>query len=184
MTNQDRRKLKVLIVLLVILGVTLYAAYRINRPSSAATVQAPESRPATAAPTPNDARIRLDMMERSEESQDIGRNNVFQYRLGRPAFPAEPGMPPAPTMPPSALGSFPNPPIALPPPIPLKYQGFAEVNSNSGRLTAFLSNDTHHFNATAGEVLMGRYRILRITDATVEVEDLEHNRRQILPLLK
>ena len=66
--------------------------------------------------------------------------------------------------------------------MPLKYTGFASVNS---KLTAFISDDTsHHFNATAGEILMGRYRITQITDTNLGVEDLQLNRRQILPLQK
>jgi hypothetical protein len=37
---------------------------------------------------------------------------------------------------------------------------------------------------TAGEVLMGRFRILGITDKSVEIEDLDYSRRQTLPLIK
>jgi len=37
---------------------------------------------------------------------------------------------------------------------------------------------------TVGEILMGKYRIAGITDKTVDVEDIENNRRQVLPLLK
>src|SRR5690606_4779501 len=71
-----------------------------------------------------------------------------------------------------------------PPPIPLKYEGYAEVNANSGLLRAFLSDSQSRFTVMTGEVIMGRYRILRITESSVEVEDLESNRRQTLPLLK
>jgi hypothetical protein len=56
------------------------------------------------------------------------------------------------------------------------------VNSS---LTAFLADDfARHYNVTVGEVLMGKYRVSQITDATVEIEDLEASRRQTLPLLK
>ena len=52
-------------------------------------------------------------------------------------------------------------------------------------MTAFLTDDaSHHYNVSAGEILMGRYRITQISAASVEVEDLEANRRQTLPLLK
>ncbi len=62
--------------------------------------------------------------------------------------------------------------------------GFAAVNTPDRGLTAFLDDGSRHYNVTTGEVLMGRYRITRISDASVEVEDLEYNRRQTLPLLK
>jgi hypothetical protein len=53
-------------------------------------------------------------------------------------------------------------------------------------LTAFITDDatSRHFNVSAGEVLMGRYRITQITDKIVEVEDLQHQRRQTLALQK
>jgi hypothetical protein len=31
---------------------------------------------------------------------------------------------------------------------------------------------------------MGRYRVLRITDTAVDIEDIETSRRQTLPLVK
>jgi hypothetical protein len=70
------------------------------------------------------------------------------------------------------------------PPIALKYQGFAVTATPDRTLTAFLADDSRHYNVTAGEVLMGRYRIVSITDKSVEVEDMQYNRRQVLPLLK
>jgi len=53
-------------------------------------------------------------------------------------------------------------------------------------LTAFLTDDSgvKHYNVSAGEVLMGRYRITQITDKAVEVEDIQFNRRQTLGLQK
>jgi hypothetical protein len=51
-------------------------------------------------------------------------------------------------------------------------------------MIAFVADDSRHYNVTAGEVLLGRYRILSITDKSIEVEDMEYNRRQTLPLLK
>ena len=52
-------------------------------------------------------------------------------------------------------------------------------------MTAFLVDDAaRHYNVTVGEVLMGRYRVSQISTSSVEIEDLESNRRQTLPLLK
>jgi hypothetical protein len=53
-------------------------------------------------------------------------------------------------------------------------------------LTAFLTDESgvKHYNVSAGEVLMGRYRITQITDKSVEVEDIQFNRRQTLALQK
>ena len=198
MNKQDRQRLNIFIILLVVLGLTLVLGYRMTSPPSGFTVQPPEPKPPANVPTASDARIRLDLVEKPEEAE-AGRTNVFQYRQGRPA-PGPEGSRPAtvdpsaasgPVMPPvPAVTPIPSPPTAPPPPppIPLKYQGFAVVNSgNAGgpALTAFLSDDlSHHYNVSVGEVLIGRYRIVGITEKNVEVEDLQNNRRQVFPLLK
>jgi len=194
MTKQYRQKLNIFVILLVVLGLTLVLGYRMSSPPSVFTVQPPEPKPAANVPTASDARIRLDLVDQPEESE-AGRTNVFQYRQGRPT-PDPEGSKPAPVTPPGlvtppvpTVAPTPRPPTAPPPPpIPLKYQGFAVLNfGNSGTpaLMAFLSDDSsHHYNVSVGEVLLGRYRIVGITDKNVEVEDLQNNRRQVFPLLK
>jgi hypothetical protein len=187
MSRQERQKLSIFLVLVVVLGLTVVLGYRMNRPQTTAAVQSPETKPAAKAPTSSDARIRLDIVEGPESGEDVGQKNLFQYSQRRQPAAAPQTIPPAPS---SALPApvvtpeipaAPAPPPP-PPPIPLKFTGFALVNSS---LTAFLADDSaHHFNVTAGEVLMGRYRITQITDRAVEVEDLKVNRRQMLPLQK
>lgn len=188
MSRQDRQKLSIFLVLLAVLGLTLILGYRMNRPASTAAVQTPETKPPAKPPAPTDARIRLDVVENPETEGEIGQKNVFQYGQRRPA-PAPQTLPPGP-----GASSAPAPPVVTPPvpavpappppppPVPLKFTGFAVINSS---LTAFLSDDSsRHYNVTAGEILMGRYRITQITDRAVEVEDLQYNRRQMLPLQK
>jgi hypothetical protein len=124
----------------------------------------------------------------------IGRKNVFQYRQN-PA-PASPGLrggsspsipqPPVPAVNGSAAA---RPPATIappgPPPIPFKYQGYAIESVSPGQMIAFLTDDTsHHFNVRAGEVLMGRYRITQVSANSVEVEDTDTSRRQMLPIAK
>ena len=187
MTRHDRQRLSIFLVLIVVLGLTLVLGYRMNRPPTTAAVQTPETRQASKAPTASDARIRLDIVENPEKQGDIGQRNLFQYGQRRPAPQTIPPAPQntAPALPPAASQAPPIVPAGPPPPppIPLKFTGFAVVSSS---LTAFLTDDaaTRHFNVTAGEVLMGRYRITQITDKVVEVEDLQFNRRQVLALQK
>lgn len=188
MSKQDRQKLSIFLILLVVLGLTLILGYRMNRPATTAAVQSPETRPPAKPPAASDARIRLDIVENPESTGEIGQKNVFQYGQRRPA-PAPQTLPPGPGPTSSAPPPAVTPPVPVvpagpppPPPIPLKFNGFAAVNSS---LTAFLSDDSsRHYNVTAGEILMGRYRITQITDRAVEVEDLQYNRRQMLPLQK
>ena len=188
MNAKEKQRLKILLVLLAALGVTIVFVYQMNRPQTAAAIEPPQTRITRQPPAPNDARIRIDLIEKGARGESAGDENVFQYRMGRPASPP----PGAPIAPPPTLVTQPPPSVVTPPagpppppPIPLKYQGYAQAQTG---LTAFLSDDTsgtpRHFNATAGEVLMGRYRVVRVTESSVEIEDLEYNRRQVLPLLK
>jgi hypothetical protein len=194
MTKRDRQKLSALIILLGVLCLTLILGYRMNRPVVTAAVQVPETKPSANPPAPTDARIRLDLIEKPENSsEDIGRKNVFQYRQA-PAPPAasrggSPAIVPQPS-PPAANGAAAVRPPAIvappgPPPIPFKYQGYAFDSSPGGQITAFLTDDaSRHYNVGIGEILMGRYRITQISANSVEVEDAENSRRQMLPLAK
>jgi hypothetical protein len=190
MSRRDRQRLSIFVVLIAVLVLTLVLGYRMNSPATTSAVQAPETKPAAKAPTANDARIRLDIVENPDSAQDIGQKNLFQYGERRaPSTPVTRGRtaevkPPVPvvTQPVPVVPQTPPPPPP-PPPIPLRYTGFAVVSSS---LTAFLTDESgvKHYNVSAGEVLMGRYRISQITDKTVEVEDLQFSRRQMLALQK
>ena len=192
MTKQVRQKVNIFIVLLVVLGLTVVLGYRMSSPPSGFTLQSPEPKAAPNVPTASDARIRLNWAEQSGDAE-AGQTNVFQYRQGRPAAgpesskpapvtPPEPVIPTVAPVPPTPIQPPPPPP---PPPIPLKYQGFAVLGtSDPPALMAFLSDDSsHHYNVSVGEILIGRYRIIAITEKNVEVEDLQNNRRQVFPLL-
>jgi len=200
MSKQDRQKFSILMVLLVVLGMTAVLGYRMNQPPTTAAVQVPETKTSANPPAPTDARIRLDLIEKAEGSQEeIGRKNVFQYQkppASRPPVPGSGGSasttpgseqpaPPSVGLPPTTSGSSASAAPPGPPPIPLKYQGYAAESAPGGQMTAFLTDDaSRHYNVTPSEILMGRYRINQISTASVEVEDLETNRRQTLPLLK
>jgi len=182
MTGKEKQQLKILIIFLAVLGLSSLYAYRMNQPQTASAVQTPQAAQPANPAVPNDARIRLDLVEKPAP-EDVGRNNLFQYRFGQAAQAQQP---PAFTPPPVVVNQPPPGPLPPslpppPPPIPLRYQGYAHAQTG---LTAFLADGERQFNVMAGEVLMGRYRVLRVSESLVEVEDLEYNRRQILTLVK
>jgi hypothetical protein len=193
MTKQDRQKLSILVVLVAVLGLTVFMGYRLNQPSTTVVAEQTETKTSTNPPAPSDARINLGMVDKGDDpEEDVGRTNVFQYRKGPPPPPQHSGAGAAFAQPPQTVINNPPPvmpptPVSPPPPppIPLQYQGFALNRSPGGGMTAFLATGTtDHYNVTVGEVLMGRYRITRISETFVEIEDLEFNRRQTLPLIK
>jgi len=72
------------------------------------------------------------------------------------------------------------PPIAPPPPITLKFFGFANRPGETKKV--FLSQGEDIFIAGEGDIVDRRYRVLRISTTTVDVEDVLNNNRQSLPL--
>ncbi len=72
------------------------------------------------------------------------------------------------------------PPIPPPPPITLKFFGFANRPGETKKV--FLSQGEDIFIAAEGDIVDRRYRVLRISPTTVDVEDVLNNNRQSLPL--
>jgi hypothetical protein len=191
MTKQDRQKISILGVLLAVLASVVVMVLRINDTpaTTTAAVQAPETSKISVNP-PGDASLRKDLLDKPDTGQEIGKRNIFEYRQAPPPPPAPPrGSRSARPFSPSdgsVPGNFP-PPTAqppLPPQIPLKYVGYLTLDTPGGGFVAVLSDDSRHYSVTAGEVLMGRYRVLSISDKIVDVEDLEYKRRQSLPIVK
>ena len=72
------------------------------------------------------------------------------------------------------------PAIPPPPPITLKFFGFA--NRPGEKKKVFLSQGEDIFIAAEGDIVDRRYRVLHISPTSVDVEDVVNNNRQSLPL--
>ncbi|HEY1401682.1 MAG TPA: hypothetical protein VF953_08830 [Terriglobales bacterium] len=72
------------------------------------------------------------------------------------------------------------PPVPPPPPINLKFFGFANKPGEPKKV--FLSQDGDIFIATEGDIVNRRYRVLHISPAAVDIEDVLNNNRQSIPL--
>jgi len=68
-----------------------------------------------------------------------------------------------------------------PPPIDLKFFGFE--TSASGRRQAFLLHNDDVYLASAGDIVLRRYRVVAIDAKTIQVEDMQNRNTQTLPLL-
>jgi hypothetical protein len=195
MTKQDRQKLSILGILLAVLASVVVMVVRMNEPAATTTAAVPTQEPPKVSvnpPAPIEASLRKDLLDKPDTGQVIGKKDIFQYRQAPPP-PPPPGPPRGSNTPFQATGGgtgsvpiFPTPvqQPPLPPQIPLKYVGYLTMDAPGGGFTAVLSDDSRHYNVTAGEVLMGRYRVLTISDKIVDVEDLEYKRRQSLPIVK
>ena len=96
------------------------------------------------------------------------RRNIFEY--GRRAAP-----PPTEV----AVAAPPAPPPA--PPAPLRFYGFAE-RSQGGRRQVFLTDGEEVYLAAEGDVVLRRYRVLRVGNQSIELEEVSGKQRWVVPL--
>jgi hypothetical protein len=121
-----------------------------------------------------DPTLRLWLLQSSENTAYTGNaRNIFRAEA-EPVIPKpivnpvkQPTPPPVYTPPP-------------PPPINLKFFGFASKPGEPKKV--FLSQGEDVFIAGEGDIVDRRYKIVRITPMSVEVEDVLNNNRQSIPL--
>jgi hypothetical protein len=68
------------------------------------------------------------------------------------------------------IGSYKIPPIPPQPPIPLKFYGFASSPGEPKKIFLKLGEDV--FVAGEGEIVDRRYKVMRISATSVEIQDL------------
>ena len=150
----------VLVALLVIarpvLNPTANPAQQSSNPSVAATTQAP------AVPVVN---LDLDRLRAAGGELRESERDPFRFRP-KPPPPPPPAQVQAPVVQPP-LPTGPPPP----PPIPLKFFGVMTVNGQ--RVAAFSDERGNTFSAKEGDVIEGRYRLLRISPNSVDVAYLD-----------
>ena len=121
-----------------------------------------------------DPSLRYDWLKASEDTKYEGRGrNIFRAQIDMPR-PDKNGTTDHVTLPPQPTGPPP------PPPIDLKFFGFASKPGEPKKI--FLSQGEDVFIAGEGEIVDRRYRILRISPMSVEVEDVLNNNHQSIPL--
>ena len=123
-----------------------------------------------------DPTLDLNLLSQSEEIKYAGNGRNIFVAGSRPIEPVR--VNPATDQRSTTLNGPPVPPP--PPPITLKFFGFANRPGETKKV--FLSQDADVFIAAEGDIVDRRYRVLRISPTSVEVEDVLNNNRQSLPL--
>ena len=119
-----------------------------------------------------DPSLRYDWLKASEDTKYQGKGrNIFRAQIDIPR--------PVKSV---VINPTPPPPAGPPPPPPinLKFFGFASKPGEPKKI--FLSQGEDVFIAGEGEMVDRRYKILRISPMSVEVEDVLNNNRQSIPL--
>jgi hypothetical protein len=130
---------------------------------------------APAGPRSLDPTLRYDWLKASEDTKYEGNGrNIFMAQ-------AEIPKPIASVKTPEEIRKESGPPLPPPPPpINLKFFGFASKPGEPKKV--FLSEGEDVFIASEGDVVNRHYKILRISPAAVEIEDVLNNNRQSIPL--
>jgi hypothetical protein len=117
-----------------------------------------------------DPRLRLDLLQASQ--------NVEYKGNGRNIFRAGPE-------PPKPMPKTIAPPVvakAAPPPVIINLKYFGFTSRQGGVSKVFLAQGDDVFVASEGDIVNRRYKILRVTPNSIDVEDVISNVRQTLPL--
>jgi hypothetical protein len=115
-----------------------------------------------------DPTLRLDLLATSEQTiyQGSGRN-IFVSRPDDVVIP--PPVTPG-TADPTKGPGYPGAPPITSPPIPLKFYGFASRAGEPKKI--FLKNGEDVFVAGEGEIVDRQYKVIRITNTSVEIQDV------------
>jgi len=183
MIAEKKKQLQTLLALVALLAVVAGYTYFTNRRPSAGVATTPALTPARAKALPNagNAQIRLDLIGDKQDQNAVGRRNVFQYYVPPP--PPKPPAPPQQVYVPPAVT---NPPVRPPQPPQQPFSALSNFKYDAilippkpGKQMASISEGTaNRYNVTEGEYILGRYRINWIKENSLEIEDIDQNRRQ------
>lgn len=160
-------------------------------PVTASTATAPRASaggasapPARAVATTLDPTLHMQAMLVSEQVtySGVGRN-IFSLQSAPPVTIPQPIQGARPLPVPAPVPCPPNcPPPPPPPPIDLKFFGVA-TSPGSGARQACLLHGEDVYLASAGDVVLRRYKVLSVDAKSIRVQDLQTNSTQTLPLL-
>jgi len=161
--------------LLAALGVALVAlvAYQMwPEPPAAPAAQASNRRSAadrnkaaSAEIDPAELKVRLEALQAKREDFGEGERNPFRFQP--PPLPPAPKLPPV-TMPAGPVGPAPAPAPPPIPPVPLKFMGTVEKPGLT--LAALTDCKGFSYAAREGELIDGRYRLVKIQVESVILE--------------
>jgi hypothetical protein len=123
--------------------------------------------------------LKLESLERRNDARSTPSRDVFRFEerrveaappRPRPRQPVEQLSPPVPTGPPP------------PPPIPLRYIGYLDEAGEAPRVAVLSDGRGNVFNGKEGDVIEGRYRVLRIGNDSADLIYVDGRGRQTIRL--
>src|SRR5215204_2808061 len=191
----ERRRQLILAALVVVLLSVIYRLWTATAPApaaasnrSAGSAPAARSQPAgrggrgTGADDPTGITapdVHLESLN-GERLKPTTERNLFRFRPKAPPPPPEPPRPPV-----IATNPVPTVPTATgpppPPPITLKFLGIVDSPTRGMKIAA-LSDGRNTFHGVEGDIIEGRYRILKIGVESIEIAYVDGRGRQTIRL--
>jgi hypothetical protein len=183
-TERPRKELLLgaLVVVLAVIAYRLWPASTSAAPTPAgrARVTAP-ARATTPGPAPAEPNVHLDALDAERTKPIAAQRNLFRFK----PKPLPPPPPPPPTpvarAPVNPVPTGPPPPPPLPP-IGFKFIGVVEAPPRAPKIAILSDKDHNVFHGREGDIIEGRYRILRIGAESIEMAYLDGRGRQTIRL--
>lgn len=190
---ENRNQMIALLVLVVVAALMLPRFFSGHSaaatPSGAGAAGLPAKKPTTAARAGKkapprkpwlitsslDPSLRFDLLKQSDQPYEGGKRNIFDSHPVVEIPKPDPNFIKKQQEQQQAAQVAPPPP-----PIPLKFYGFATQQGQAKRV--FLSSGDDVFVGTEGQVINRRYRIVKVNNASVDIEDILNNNKQTIPL--
>ena len=189
METERRRQLLLAALAVVLASIVYYAWPRTSPPSTpssnqraAGTSGAVRDRTARGAAPQQTTEVHLEALEAERPKPGPTERNLFRFReKPPPPPPGARGGPPEPDVPIVLAPVGPPQPPPLPP-INLKFLGFVEQAAGKPKIAILSDGSGSPQYAKEGDVVLGRYRVLKIGEESVEVAYSDGRGRQTIRL--
>jgi hypothetical protein len=183
MESKRRRELTLASIALAVLAIAMWTVRGGSAPLPAQAPAASTPPQAKAAePGHPFAGVNLDALQIERPEPEASRRNPFRFKPAPappPPTPPSRGSKPGPEGPGGDIATGPPPP-APPPRITLKYIGDMTDPKKPGGRIAILSDGRSVYHGREGDVVEGRYQILRIGAESVDLAYLDGRGRQTI----
>jgi hypothetical protein len=178
MTEKSRRQGILLGLLAVVLVGVLVWTTGGEDPASSPAVPSNPARRTTGGANTEVTGLRLEALKTERERLQDAERNPFRFRP-KPPPPAPVTRPvPRPEVVAAPVPTGPPPP----PPIPLRFIGFVDAAGPTGRVGILSDGRGNVFQGKEGDIIEGRYRVLRVGTDSAELVYLDGRGRQTIRL--
>lgn len=172
-------------LLVVLVGVVAYQRDAAPQPATTRSAAARRVAPPTTTPSPVDVEVGLDRLAAAPSAPVAERRNPFTFGQRAPVAQEGPGRPPVtvgvPGQDATSLGPTASAGPQPPQPITLKFIGTVTLPGETGRV-AVLSDGKFVYHGREGDIIDGRYRLVRIGEESVQLEYVDGRGRQTIRL--